>query len=74
MEILELVLEILKFIIPAVVVFLTAFYILKQFFENEHRRRVAEAQHSNNKTTLPIRLQAYERCALFLERVSPESL
>ena len=33
-----------------------------------------EKQIASNKVTLPLRLQAYERCIVFLERISPDSL
>lgn len=33
-----------------------------------------EKQIASSKITLPLKLQAYERCIVFLERISPESL
>lgn len=33
-----------------------------------------EKQMTSNKITLPLRLQAHERCLIFLERISPESI
>lgn len=66
--------EILKLILPAGIVFLTAFYILKQFFQNEEKKRIKELRHNNSGLVTPLRLQAYERIILFLERISPESI
>ncbi len=66
--------EILKYVLPAVVVFATAYYLLKQLLENEERQRKMLRQVENTRITTPIRLQAYERIMLFLERISPESL
>ena len=67
-------LEILKYILPSLVVLLTTFVILKTFFDKEKAKRRFELRHNNQKIITPIRLQAYERMILFLERISPESL
>ena len=67
-------LEILKYILPSLVVLLTTFVILKSFFDKEKAKRRFELQHNSQKIIIPIRLQAYERMILFLERISPESL
>ena len=65
-------------ILPSVVVFLTAFYILKQFFNGRAAERAAERmadlRKDDHKHTLPLRLQAYERLALFAERIAPGAL
>jgi hypothetical protein len=66
--------SILLAVLPSVVVFLTAFYIIKKFIENEQRRHYMDVRAENLKTVTPIRLQAYERIAIFLERISPNSL
>jgi len=74
MELLQELLEVIKFVLPSLVVFFTAFYVLKHFFENEQRKRVQEIKLSNSSTITPVRLQAYERLVLLLERISPESM
>ncbi|MEI6696938.1 MAG: hypothetical protein WCO13_12825 [Bacteroidota bacterium] len=78
MDSLNLFLEILKYILPSLVVFATAFYLIKQFLENDNRKRMLElkmnAQSNNQHLITPIRLQAYERIILFMERISPSSL
>ncbi|MEI6823276.1 MAG: hypothetical protein WCL51_15200 [Bacteroidota bacterium] len=72
------ILEILKYILPSLVVFATAYFLIKQFIESEHRNRLIEMkmnnQAINQKFVTPIRLQAYERVILLLERISPSSL
>lgn len=60
--------------IPALVVFFTTLYVLSNFFENEEKKRDYELRIKNRNTTLPIRLQAYERMILFLERITPNNL
>jgi hypothetical protein len=66
--------DLLKFILPSLVVFLTAYYIIKQFMTNADRKRFAEVKHKNSEIITPVRLQAYERVILLLERISPSSL
>jgi hypothetical protein len=69
-----MILELLKYTIPALIVFLTAYLILTKLISNEDKRRKVETILNNQKMLLPIRLQAYERMILMLERLSPQSL
>jgi hypothetical protein len=67
-------LEVLKYIIPAVVVFGIVQYMLKNFFDNEYSRRQMELKVEGNKLVLPLKLQAYERVVVLMERMSPNNL
>ena len=66
--------ELLKYTLPALLVLLASVFTLMIIFRNEEKKRKLELQNSYKDTTLPLRLQAYERMILFLERISPESL
>ena len=66
--------DLLKIIIPALVVFFTAFYILRSYLESEYKKKLLDGQFNNRQTILPLRLQAYERLTLFLERISPNNM
>jgi hypothetical protein len=66
--------DILKITIPSVIVFLTAWVLLRNMISNDQDKRRQEIIMQNSRTILPIRLQAYERIVLFLERISLESL
>lgn len=68
------ILEILKYILPAIIVFIASWLVLKQMVKNDQNRRNYEIIAKNQQTITPIRLQAYERLTLLLERISPESL
>lgn len=70
----EGILEISKYIIPSLVVLLTVWLILDKFFKNWEAQHLIEKQIVAQKKTLPLRLQAYERISLFLERISIENL
>lgn len=66
--------EILKYTLPSLIVFLTAYLMIRQFLKKEVREKKMDLVIRNQQTIMPLRLQAYERMALFLERISPESL
>ncbi len=69
-----MIIEILKYTLPALIVFITAYLLIIKFVNNEREQRKLELLINNQKTVIPIKLQAYERLVLFLERVSPQSL
>ncbi len=64
----------IRYILPAVVVFFTAWYILKEFFNQETQNRRMRLLEEKQKLSMPVRLQAYERIVLLLERISPGNL
>lgn len=68
------ILEISKYILPSLVVFATAYFVIKAFFKRDDQKRKQEIFLNNQKRITPIRLQAYERLIIFLERIHPESL
>ncbi len=68
------ILQLFFFLLPALIVGLISFYFFKTYVDDEERRRRFILRQENQKTSLPIRLQAFERMALFLERISPGKL
>lgn len=67
-------LDILKIVLPALIVFLTAKHLLGRHLASlEHAQRLHNAAQLRS-TTLPLRLQAYERLSLFCERISLPNL
>jgi len=65
---------ILTMLISASCVFATAYLLLNLFFKKEHQKQLLNAQAEAYKQLLPLRMQAYERMVLFLERISPNNL
>lgn len=61
-------------LVPAGIVALVTYYTIKAFIEKDHQAHYAKLKISSNEVTLPLRLQAYERMAIFLERMAPNSL
>lgn len=70
----EVILEILKYILPALIVFFTAYFSIRILIKNDQRKRDYEIIMKNKQVVTPIRLQAYERLTLLLERISPDAL
>ena len=70
----EVILEILKYTVPALIVFFTVLVMLRTWSRNEDKRRKTEFNMHISDEILPIRLQAYERSILLLERISPQSM
>ena len=70
----EKILDFFLYIVPALLTGVLAFYFFKQFMKNEDNRRNFLLHKDQQKHSLPIRLQAYERLALFLERIAPAKL
>lgn len=61
-------------IVPSLVVAVTAFFIAKFFVENDQKKRLLELKFHSKELVTPVRLQAYERMAMFLERIDPNQL
>ncbi len=70
----EIFLEILKYVIPSIVLYFLVMGLTKQFFKREENRLKFELRLKTDDTILPLRLQAYERILLLLERISPDSM
>ena len=68
------VLSYVAYLLPAIVVGLVAYYFFKGHTANEEGRRRYLVQKEAQKQILPLRLQAYERIVLFLERIDPNKL
>ena len=66
--------DILKFTIPSLVVLLSVWIVMRYLLRGEEERRLWEMKKNTEKEVTPIRLRAYERLSLLLERTEPEQL
>jgi hypothetical protein len=64
----------LQYILPSIVVFFASWLVLKEFFKQENIKKQLQLLDEKQKISLPLRLQAYERMVLLLERISPGNL
>lgn len=67
-------LELLMYTVPAIITGAVAYYLFDSYFKDQQNTRRWLLQKENQKQALPLRLQAYERLALFLERINPAKL
>ena len=66
--------DVLKYILPALLVWWASYATQKRFYKQAESRRYFELKNNNLKVTTPLRFRAYERMILFLERITPENL
>jgi hypothetical protein len=67
-------LEILKFVLAGVGVVYVAFYLLRPYLDKSESLQLMELKKTISNQTLPLRLQAYERIVLFVERANPANM
>ena len=70
----EVFFDLLKITLPSLLMLILVYFIVGGFFRNSEKREKLKVIRGNQKLITPIRLQAYERLVLLLERISPESL
>ncbi len=66
--------EILLNMIPALLIAAVSILLTFWFFRNEDKKRKTELMSNYSEVVLPLRLQAYERIIMLLERISPANL
>ncbi len=70
----EVFIEILKYALPSIFLLVLTYMMLSNFMDNEEKRRIYFLKKETQKSALPVRMSAYERVALFLERIHPDRL
>jgi hypothetical protein len=70
----EIFLDILKVTIPALIVFLTVYFLFKQYLGQQYQLELLKFRNHASKDILPLKLQAYERLLLLCERISVDHL
>jgi hypothetical protein len=70
----ERVIDLFLYTIPSIVTGLIAYYFFKEHIKNEDGRRRFLLKKDMQVNALPLRLQAYERLTLFLERITPSKM
>jgi hypothetical protein len=81
-------LELLKLILPSIVILAVVYFMMREFTKHNSRqiklledandlqrdKMRKELTSESAKVTIPLKFQAYERMVLFLERISPSNL
>jgi len=66
--------EVVKLIIAGISVVGVAFYLFKPYLDNKEKLQLLELKKAAGSQTLPLRLQAYERAILLIDRINPANL
>ena len=68
------IIELLSYTLPSLITGGVAYYLFQSYFNDQQNTRKWLLQKEAKKDALPLRLQAYERMTLFLERISLNKL
>jgi hypothetical protein len=61
-------------VLPSLILGAIVYFLIEKFLKAENLRREIEVRKLNNAQVVPQKLAAYERIALFLERIKPTGL
>jgi hypothetical protein len=66
--------EVIIFTLAGTGIVMVAFYLAKPYLENKEKLQLLELKKATSAQTLPLRLQAYERVVLLIDRINPSNL
>ena len=66
--------DVLILLIPLAGMLLITYLLLQHFFNKQLKESEKELINQKAKSYLPLKIQAYERAILFLERIDPNNL
>ena len=68
------IIELISYSLPTLIMAFVAYSFFELYTKNENAKRQYLLQKESKPDTLSLRLQAYERMTLFLERINPSQL
>lgn len=68
------IIEIIAYSLPSLITGGVAYFLFNSYFKDQQNNRRWLLQKENQPTLLPLRLQAYERMTLLMERINPSQL
>ncbi|HQE34641.1 hypothetical protein C3L50_12280 [Flavobacterium alvei] len=68
------IIELISYSLPTIIMAFVAYSFFELYTKNENAKRNYLLQKESKPDTLSLRLQAYERMTLFLERINPSQL
>lgn len=71
---LDKLVELVMYAVPSLITGAVAYFMFQSHFKDQQNTRRWLIHRENQKQALPLKLQAYERLALFLERINPTKL
>lgn len=70
----DILMNIISFTAPSLVVGLVAYYFFLRLSKSEESQKKFDLFKEDKKIVMPVRLQAYERMTLVMERINPSKL
>ncbi|WP_106295171.1 hypothetical protein [Arcticibacter pallidicorallinus] len=67
-------LDIVKYSLSGICVFFIAYLVIRPYLDQQFKLRLLDIKKDSQGTLLPLRLQAYERLILLVERINPVNL
>lgn len=67
-------LDVIKYALAGLIVFFVGFYVIRTYYDRIKMIGMLELKKDMQSHTLPLRLQAYERVVLFIERINPTNM
>ena len=74
MNLLPFLQDVVKYTIAGAGVVWIAFYLIKPYLDRDEKIQLLEFRKTLSNQTMPLRLQAYERLVLFIERINPANM
>jgi hypothetical protein len=74
MTVLQFLIDVAKYTLAGVGIVSIAFYLVKPYLDRDDKLQLLEFRKSLSSQTIPLRLQAYERLVLFIERINPANM
>ena len=68
------IIEILAYTFPSIITGLVAYYLFESYFRDQLSTKKWLMQKDSENDIVTLRLQAYERMTLFMERINPSQL
>lgn len=69
-----LLMDVIKYTVAGLCVVALAYYLVKPHLDRAEKFHLLELRKAVANQTLPLKLQAYERVVLFIERVNPANM
>lgn len=74
MDFLPYIFNALTYITAGLIIFFISWFVIRAYLQDSYQSGLIELKKNMLTQTLPLRLQAYERAVIFLERINPANL
>ncbi|WP_107830988.1 hypothetical protein ABZR88_22370 [Mucilaginibacter yixingensis] len=74
MMLFSVLVEVFKYAVAGILVLFAALYLFKPYLNNQEKFKLIEFRRAQAAQTLPMRLQAYERLILLIDRINPANM